>query len=201
MLNRRRLLGFSIVELMIAIVVLAMLLVIGGPSFSQWLHNIRIRNMADGLQNGLQLARAEAVRRNATVRFQLTNGLTNSCALSTSGSNWVVSMDSAVGACASTNMADDAVPAAPRMIQSRPVADGTSGVVVAADASSVVFNGLGRVTPTPGADIAINVSNPAGGDCAADSGPMRCLRLVVGAAGQIRMCDPRTSFNGTTEGC
>lgn len=201
MLNRPIQLGFTIVELMIGIVVLAMLMAMGGPSFATWLQNSQIRSMSEAMQNGLQLARAEAVRRNSQVRFELVNSLTATCALSTSGPNWIVSMDGAVGSCNSTNMADDAAPVAPRVVQSRPAGDGSPNAVVTASQSSIVFNGLGRVTPTPGADITINVTNPNGGACAGASGPMRCLRIVVGAAGQIRMCDPRTSYNGTSEGC
>jgi type IV fimbrial biogenesis protein FimT len=193
--------GFTIVELMIGVVLLAMILAIGGPSFSTWLQNSQIRNMSEAMQNGIQLARAEAVRRNSQVRFQLVDSLTGSCALSTSGSNWIVSMDSAVGDCASTNMADAAAPVAPRVVQARSSGEGSPNAVVNASQSTIVFNGLGRVTPTPGADITINVSNPTGGACSSASGPMRCLRIVVGAGGQVRMCDPRASFNGTSEGC
>ena len=199
MLTRSPHRGFTLVELMIGIALLAIVLAIGGPSFATWLQNTQIRNMSEAVKDGLQLARAEAVRRNSRVRFQLVDGLTNGCALSTSGSSWVVSMDSAVGACASTNMADDAAPAAPRIVQTRSGGDGSRNAVVAADQSSIEFNGLGRIATVPGADIAINVTNPSGGACAASSGPMRCLRIVVTAGGQIRMCDPRSGFG--SEGC
>jgi type IV fimbrial biogenesis protein FimT len=199
MLTRPHHRGFTMVELMIGIVLLAIVLAIGGPSFATWLQNTQIRNMSEAVKDGLQLARAEAVRRNARVRFQLVDGLTNSCALSTAGSNWVVSMDSAVGACASTNMADDAAPAAPRIVQTRSASDGSTNAVVAADDSSIEFNGLGRVATAPAANIEIDVTNPTGGACAASSGPMRCLRIVVTPAGQIRMCDPRSGFG--SEGC
>jgi len=198
MLTRSLQRGFTLVELMIGVVLLAMILAIGGPSFSTWLQNTQIRNMSEAVRDGLQLARADAVRRNALVRFQLVDVLTNSCALSTSGKNWVVSMDSAAGACASTNMADAATPSAPRIVQTRSGGDGSSNAVVSADASSIEFNGLGRVTAAA-ADIAINVTNPSGGACAASSGPMRCLRIVVTPGGQIRMCDPRSGFG--SEGC
>ena len=201
MLSRCAQRGFTIVELMIGLVLLGIVLAIGGPSFATWMNNLQIRNMSEGMLNGLQLARAEAVRRNSQVRFQLVDSLTAACALATAGPNWIVSMDSAVGDCASANMADAAVPAAPRVVQSRSSNDGSRSAVVAASQSSVVFNGLGRVTPTPLADITIDVTNPTGGACSSASGPMRCLRIVVGVAGQIRMCDPRASFNGTSEGC
>jgi len=201
MLNRVRQRGFTLVELMIGIVLAAILLMMGGPSFATWLQNSQIRTMSEAVKDGLQLARAEAVRRNAQVRFELVNSLVAGCALSAAGPNWVVSMDGAAGSCDSTNMADAAAPVAPRMIQSRSSAEGSRNAVVNASQSAIVFNGLGRLTPAPGADITVDVTNPTGGACSSASGPMRCLRIVVGAAGQIRMCDPRAGFNGTSEGC
>jgi len=201
MLKRTPQSGFTIVELMVGIVVLAMLLAMAGPSFSTWMQNSQIRTMSEAVKDGLQLARAEAVRRNAQVRFELVSSLSATCALAAAGPNWIVSMDGAAGACDSTNMADDATPAAPRVVQSRPAMDGSRNAVIAASQSSVVFNGLGRVVPTPAADITIDVSNPTGGSCASASGPMRCMRIVVGATGQIRMCDPRWSASSNSEGC
>lgn len=201
MLKRGTQLGFTIVELMVGIMVLAILLAMGGPGFATWMQNSQIRTMSDAVKDGLQLARAEAVRRNAQVRFELMDSLGAGCAQATAGPNWIVSMDGAAGACNSTNMADDAAPAAPRVIQSRPAGDGSRNATVAASQAAVVFNGLGRVTPAPASDITINVTNPTGGSCAASAGPMRCLRIVVGASGQIRMCDPRWSAASNSEGC
>lgn len=204
MLNVVRERGFTIIELMVAIVVLAVLLAIGAPSFATWSQNAQIRNLSESVLNGLQLARAEAVRRNAPVRFQLTTTLDNTCALSTSARNWVVSMDSAAGSCASTNMADAAAPTAPRIIQTRPGSDGSVNAVVAADVSSIVFNGLGRVTTTlPVGQTVFNIalSNPTGGACRTASGPMRCLRVVITPMGQARLCDPSTSADIATQGC
>jgi type IV fimbrial biogenesis protein FimT len=186
-LGRLRLqLGVTLIELMVGIAVFAILLVAAMPSFTAWMQNSQIRVAADAIQNGLQMARGEAIRRNTTVRFQMTDTSDNSCALSVSGKNWVVSLDDATGLCASA--ASDTV--APRLIQMRPSTEGTPNAVVAADQASIVFNSLGRVIPVPAADININVTNPTGGDCATAAGPMRCLRVVVSTGGQVRMCDP-----------
>jgi type IV fimbrial biogenesis protein FimT len=65
-----------------------------------------------------------------------------------------------------------------------------------------MFNGLGRVTPVPAGNITIDVTNPTGGTCAtiATPAPMRCLRVVVTAGGQVRLCDP--AFASTDpQGC
>ena len=91
--------GFTIIELMIVLVVLGVVLTLGMPSISGWLQNTQIRTAAEGMVSGLQLARAEALRRNAIVRFQLVNNLTAGCALSNTGRNWVISQTDATSAC------------------------------------------------------------------------------------------------------
>lgn len=177
--------GASLVELIIGLVIVGILLAMGVPAFGSWIQNTKIRTTAEAIQNGLQLARAESVHRNDLIRFQLMDSVTNTCAFSTSSSNWLVSMDDPSGACASTP--SDTV--APRIIQLRSAAEGSTNVVVAAGQSAVVFNGLGQVTPVPAGTISINLTNPTGGACA-PTGPMRCMRVEVSTGGQIRMCDP-----------
>ena len=87
--------GLTMIELMIGLTIFTMLLLLGAPSFSAWIQSSHIRNSAESIQNGLTLARAEAVRRNVTVNFQLVDTLTSSCVVSTSGGNWVVSRGNA----------------------------------------------------------------------------------------------------------
>jgi len=179
----------TLVEIAVGLVIVGLLLILGLPGFGQWLQKSKIRTAAESVQNGLQLAKAEAVRRNALVRFSLTDTATAACVLSTTGANWVVSQDDPTGACDAA--ASDTV--APRLIQMRPSTEGSTNVALAAGQSSIVFNGMGRLTPVPGATITIGVSNPTGGACAVlggGGGPMRCLNVTVSTAGQVRMCDP-----------
>ena len=56
--------GFTLVELMIGIAIVGLSLVMAAPSFSSWIQSTQIRTAAEAVQNGLQLARGEAVRRN-----------------------------------------------------------------------------------------------------------------------------------------
>jgi len=192
---------------MVGIAIVAILFSLAAPSFSTWIQNTHIRTAAEAIQNGVMLARAEAVRRNSTVRFQLTDTLDNSCALSTTGTNWVVSQDDPTGACASPIPdPSDTAPAAPRIVQTRAGAEGSRNALVAAGQSTIIFNGLGRQSPVPPqvipVTVNIDISNPIGGDCAALGGPMRCLRVVVSPGGQVRMCDPAFVFSDTyPQGC
>lgn len=64
-------LGFSLVELMIGVAILAILAGLAMPNFQTWIQNSQIRNAAESITNGLQRARAEAVARNANVTFAL----------------------------------------------------------------------------------------------------------------------------------
>lgn len=179
--------GTTLVELLIGLAIIALLFSLGSPAFFSWIQNSQIRTAAEAIQNGLHLARGEAVRRNASVRFQLTSALTTACGLSNSGTNWVVSLDDPTGACNSTP--SDTV--APRIIQVRSGGEGSTNAVVAAGQSTIIFNGLGRVTPVPAGDIDIDITNPTGGACAtAGVDGMRCLRIRVSTGGQIRMCNP-----------
>jgi type IV fimbrial biogenesis protein FimT len=178
--------GFTLIELMITLAVLAIVLMVGLPSMGTWLQNTQIRTSAESMQAGLQLARAEALKRNTTVRFQLVDTMSSACALSATGRNWVVSLSAATGLC----NADPSETAAPQIIQKRSSAEGSPNAVVTADAGSVAFNGLGRAAA--GSLTQIDVTNPANGACKTPAGnePMRCLRLSVSAGGQVRMCDP-----------
>jgi type IV fimbrial biogenesis protein FimT len=63
--------GMTIIELMMGITILAIVLGLAAPSFSQWTRNLQIRNAAESIANGLQRARAEAVSRNTDVAFGL----------------------------------------------------------------------------------------------------------------------------------
>ena len=64
-------LGFSLIEIVVTMAVLGLILFAAVPSIGAWMDNTRIRNMADSLQNGLQTARGEAVRRNQDMSFWL----------------------------------------------------------------------------------------------------------------------------------
>ena len=196
--------GFSLVELLVGMAIFGVLMALALPSYSGWIRNAKIRTTAESVQNGLQLAKAEAVRRNTVARFQLIDLVDNSCDLNSAGPHWVVSLDSVVGKCGSA--ASDTTD--PRIVQLRGSAEGSDNNTVLAAAlagggaaqSALVFNGMGRLTPTPSGSINIDVSNPAAGACLADNGKVRCLRVVITVGGQIRMCDPALP-SGDTQAC
>lgn len=184
--------GVSLIEMIISLVILGILTALGFPSFSTWIQSSQIRNATESIQNGLTLARAEAVRRNTAVRFQLVTDLTSSCALSSTGKNWIISINDPTGSCDTT--ASETV--APRIIQAYSTREGAPNAAINGNGNSlIVFNGIGQANTTATLDI----SNPTGGNCAA-AGSMRCLRVVVSIGGQVRMCDPARASNDP-QGC
>jgi type IV fimbrial biogenesis protein FimT len=191
--------GVTLLELMIALALMAMLMFFAVPSFSLWIQNTQIRGAGEAVLNGLQLARAEAVRRNTLVRFQLTSTLDAACALSAAATNgpanWVISLADPTASCNTTPSDINA----PQIIQVRSSREGSTNAVVNAGQNPVVFNALGRVTPIPAANITIGVSNPGGGVCA-PGGPMQCLNVVVTSAGMVRMCNPNLAATDP-QGC
>lgn len=81
--------GFTLVELMVTVAVIGILAMIAAPSMSAMIENSRVTGQTTELTAALQLARSEAVRRNARVELcPSTDGST--CASSTAWSGWVV---------------------------------------------------------------------------------------------------------------
>jgi type IV fimbrial biogenesis protein FimT len=192
--------GLSLVEIAIGLTITSMLMAMAAPSFSDWIRNAHIRSAAESIQSGLAQARSEAVRRNLSVRFQLTDTLDASCVLSTSGRNWVMNLGTA-NTPASTCDAAPSDTAGAQIIQ-KVVASSNPNVTIAASQSAVGFDGLGRqialTSPTTSpSSMTIDISSSQG-SCLSAGGAVRCLRLTVSPAGQVRMCDPSMSGTAAT---
>ncbi|MGH3511955.1 MAG: GspH/FimT family pseudopilin [Pseudonocardiaceae bacterium] len=198
MLIRFYQLGVTLIELMIGLAIVALVLFLGVPSFAIFLQNTQIRNAAETTLQGLNLARAEAVRLNAPVRFQLVGDFTSGCALSSTSLNWIVSLTDPTGLCNISPAGGNAsLPgaAAPQIIEEKAGSEGSPNVaVVATGGSSAVFNGLGRLASA--GITQLDFSDPAGGTCTyvdAVNGKMRCMRIQLSSGGQAKMCDPKVT--------
>lgn len=66
--------GFTLVELMIVLVLLAILLAVGVPSFRDFILNQRLRATSNDLRIALMAARSEAVKRNRNVEVEAAPG-------------------------------------------------------------------------------------------------------------------------------
>lgn len=194
--------GASLIELMVGITLMGLLISLGIPTFSDWLRNAQIRTAAESIQNGLQFARTEAVRRNTSVRFQLTSSLDSSCSLVTDGAYWLVNMGSDVSP---SGKCDDAASdtASPFILQRSPAGSNPEIFDITANQYAVSFNGLGQQTATQNPNISpstltIDVKSSSAACLGTTGGTARCLRITVSPAGQIRMCDPSIAGPGIT---
>lgn len=171
--------GLSLIELMIGLVIFGIIIMAGMPSYTAWLHNSKIRTAAESISNGLQLARAEAVRRNTNVEFVLTSTATNA-------SDWTVRVANPVA-----------------VIQSRAAGQGSQGVtmVVTPGTTRVTFNSLGRIGVNADGSAPftrVDLDVPTTVIPAAAS---RELRVTLSPGGNIRMCDPSVSDATDTRYC
>jgi type IV fimbrial biogenesis protein FimT len=161
--------GFTLVELMISLTVIAVLAVLGAPSFFEWLQNTQTRSATEAVLNGIQVARAEAIQRNAKVRI----------VFAPPSSGWTVSVDSDGTA-----------------IQARSGNEGTSNASLAvtpSGATTITFAPLGSVTTNTDASASITQVDMTNSKYAA----ARTLRILVTGGGSIRMCDPSAALSVT----
>jgi type IV fimbrial biogenesis protein FimT len=177
--------GFTLIELMITITIVSILTLFAMPSYKTWIANSRVRTTTEAIQNGLMLAKGQALAKNAKVQLVLTSSSpdvanVNTVTASTAGSGWMVRVYQTT----SFTSAD--------FIQGRSVAEGGVNTTVAAGQSTFVFTGVGGLSPIPAADIAINVSG---------TGSDRPLRIEVSQGGAIRMCDPSASLTTSAMRC
>lgn len=159
--------GFTLIELLIGIAIAAILLVLAMPTYVRWIADSAVGNAASSVADGVRLAQAEAIKRNANVEFTLT-----------SSSGWSVQLPSGTA------------------FKEGAVADGAKGPAFTPSPSTsttITFNSVGQVesanvaaptTPFTSIDV----------DSAAGS---RLLRVIVGngvAGTGIRICDRNTAL-------
>jgi type IV fimbrial biogenesis protein FimT len=192
--------GFSLIELMIVVAVLALLLAFGMPALSTWAVDARIRSIAESLQNGLRLAQSSALQRNRVGVFTLTDAAPSwQAAPSTSGINWYVRTLPLAGSDeASSTRASDFY------IEGNAVTS-QSGITVSGPAQ-LCFSPLGVQTAASGTygslDVSCNVTNPATYTVSSTVAGSRRMNVLVYPGGRVRMCDPsKTLSSGTPYGC
>ncbi len=157
--------GVTLIELLIGLVLIGILLVMAVPAYQFWIQNVQIRNAAEGVLNGLQLARAEAVRRNALVHLIFTTA---------TGSGWTIS--TVVGG---------------TEIQARSATEGSESATVTitpALANTITFNGMGWLATNNNGSPWITRIDVTSATVVGTE--IRALRVIVGTGGVMKMCDP-----------
>ena len=184
--------GMSLIELLVSMAILAVLAVIGIPSYQQWVRNTRIRNASESVQNGLRLARSEAAQRSANVRFELA---------STSTADWTVCVLNGATTCggAGTSAIQTFVSGGGASniqldVATTPGNLGTQLTTGIPTNSGITFTALGRPSAYGTTDLArIDATSGQAGD--------RWLITTISSGGMVHMCDPQLHLSVSPQGC
>lgn len=137
--DRKTIAGFSMIELMVTVAVVAILVVAATPSFTAVINNNRLTGSANELVASLQLARSEAVTRNTPVVLcRSEDSATCVTATNATWAGWITVVES-TGAVLRVNTVK-----APLQVSASPgIADNTDRVVFRAD--GMARNGAGAL--------------------------------------------------------
>ena len=80
--------GFTAIELMVVMSILAVLTALAGPSFTLTIESWRVRDATESLRSTLFFARSEAIKRGGQIAIQKLPNNTNSCTSATSNRDW-----------------------------------------------------------------------------------------------------------------
>jgi type IV fimbrial biogenesis protein FimT len=194
-LSRARQRGFSIIEVMVTVSIIGILMALAAPSAANWIQNTQLRNSADSVLRGIQMARLEALKRNTVIGFELQDA--NSTA-------WRVCIYDVINNICSTTQPDIASKSASEgspnarvatEIAPTPVTGGlAAGTAVPA---IVAFDAFGRFAATaPNNFTRVDVRNPT-----MDPAFERRLVIMLSVGGQVRMCDPLLPKATNPQGC
>ncbi|MGQ3091422.1 GspH/FimT family pseudopilin [Methylophilus sp.] len=155
--------GFTLIELIVTVVVVMTVSLLAIPAFQTAIGNSQIRSVAESIKNGLQQARAEAIKRNANIRFVLQRD-----------SSWQLGCQTVTVTC-------------PAVISSKSATEGSSANISAvADNSTAVFTSFGTRDPAVQDGLSrVDISNSQVTDS-----ERRALRILLAAGGYTKLCDP-----------
>lgn len=180
--------GFSLIELMVVITILALLAVLGIPSFRDWVLNTRIRTTSEGLENGLRNARVQAIQKDTKIRFEMTGSTSASWTIC---KPLVASPTTCAGGATVQTYVSDAGKSTVLIGSSTTAATPFATGITAFGTNGVTFNPLGRPEVISYLRLDVYSTRPNA----------RRLVTTVSANGQVRTCDPQLAQATSPQGC
>ena len=147
---------------MITVSIIGIVAAIALPSYQDFIGRTRIKTTVESIQNGLQKARSEALRRNTSVRFELNTD-----------SSWEVG-------CVTPVVGGDLD--CPAIIESHPSTDASDKIsIVSDDTYEMTFTNFGTRSQTANGfnQITVDMTGLTNSD----------LKITVGAGGSVRVCN------------
>ena len=159
--------GFSLIELMIAIVIFAFLIMLAAPMYTEFIGNSYIRNAAEAVLNGVRLAQTQAVKVNTSAAFVLDPA-----------TGWTVH-------------APDPNDGSDKVIETYVFTEGASKATITTNSSTttVTFDGLGRLLPNADATAQLTQVDITNANVSTTR-PLRVVVNTVAGASGIKLCDP-----------
>ena len=171
--------GFSLIELMIAVVIFAFLILLAGPMYTDFIANSRVRNAGESVLNGVRMAQSQAVKNNNNAWFVI---------------------DPATGW--SVFSSDDDADCAGSLVTNYVFSDSGAAkttVTTASGNTMVTFDGLGRIRANRDGACAVQPIADSLAQVDITSSYLataRNLRVVISAVGGsagTKLCDPGIS--------
>ncbi|WP_173804198.1 pilus assembly FimT family protein [Sphaerotilus uruguayifluvii] len=189
--------GFTLVELLVTLGVLALVMMAATPPLATWAANARVRGAAERLGNDLRLTQSEALRRSRQTALVLTAATPDLGATpSANASAWYAQ--------ALPQLAGESADDSFYILGSAAARQERVGITGPA---IVCFNTVGRPVSNGATGLGASCTAPAtiGAPIVyalSAAGSDRPLQVQVFAGGRIRACDPaRSAAAGQADGC